>query len=1060
MMGRVLFLLLFALSGAAALIYEVVWTRLLTLEVGHGLAAASTVLAAFMGGLAAGAALGGRAGQRLSPPEALRTYARLEVVIAVAAVSLPWALGLLVPLLAAVYDDGRGGLAFGVVRVLSSLVLLSVPAAAMGATFPIASRWMVRHASTISRDAGVLYAANTLGAAAGALAAGFVLLPWLGLDGATAVGVALNLCAAAGAWYLAGRVIAGEGATDRAVASARPSRKGRVARRAAPSLPVEATTAGLPWVAALALGLTGFASLALQVVWTRLLASILGPTTYAFSAVVAIFVLGIAGGSAAGARLARGTSRPLGPLALAVAASGLLALLGASGVDAAVMTVARLVSTPGVTFGTVLAREWLLAAALLLPMALVFGAAFPLALGVASRTDDTMVEDLGLVYAVNTLGAIAGALVTGFALIPWLGLHDTLRLVALLTAVGGAALAVAARGGIARWAAMAAALLVAGVAGLATGWNPLLLSSGAYKYAAALRGPDLETALTAGSLEYYEEGATATVAVRRLAGATSLSIDGKVDASDAADMLTQRLLAHVPLLLHPNPTRAAVLGLGSGVTLGSALRHGLTEAIVLEISPEVVEASRFFESVNHRPLADPRTRLIIGDGRTHLRLSDEQYDVIVSEPSNPWMAGIASLFTREFFETARRRLAPGGILCQWAHTYDISDADLRSIVATFLSVFPNGTLWMVGDADILLVGSTEPLDARLAGVATAWNRPGVAADLAAVGATGPLAVLSLFVADGDALGQWATGGVIQTDRQARIEFSGPRSIFGVAQTDNSRLLRDLAAASPRPPAVQAALASADAAAWRDVAAMLYRADSFQPALDLFVRAVERDPRDAAALDGLVRASAPTGRGDLVREVLSRAAADPGNEAARLALSRLLAAQGAFDDSARLAISIVQATPGHRAALEQLASVLSDAEDTERLAPVVARLRQDAPDAAATRYYAATLAYLQGQPAVAAREAEAALAVEPGHARARNLLGAALASLGQRDRARDAFVAALAADPRDPATYANLATLELEVGNRDAARRYFAEALTLDPDNTVARQGLAGILWAR
>ena len=273
-------------------------------------------------------------------------------------------------------------------------------------------------------------------------------------------------------------------------------------------------------------------------------------------------------------------------------------------------------------------------------------------------------------------------------------------------------------------------------------WNPLLLSSGAYKYAPALRGPDLETALTAGELPYYREGSTGTVAVRRLAGTTSLSIDGKVDASDAADMLTQRMLAHVPLLLHPAPKKAAILGLGSGVTLGSALTHGLERAVVLEISPEVVEASRFFEAANHRALQNPATRLVVGDGRTHLLLGDEQYDVIVSEPSNPWMAGIASLFTQEFFQVAKSRLAPGGVLCQWAHTYDISDADLRSIVATFLSVFPNGTLWLVGEADVLLIGSTEPLTDRIAGIEAAWRRPGVAEDLASVGATAPLSVLS------------------------------------------------------------------------------------------------------------------------------------------------------------------------------------------------------------------------------------------------------------------------------------------------------------------------------
>jgi spermidine synthase len=1047
-MGRGPFLALFALSGAAALVYEVVWTRLLTLQIGHGLAAASTVLAAFMGGLAVGAAAGGRIGQRLTPATALKAYAVLELAIAAVAVMLPFILSSLRPVLAALYANGDGGLTFLAVRLGTSLLLLSLPAAAMGATFPIASRWMVRGAGSVSADAGGLYAANTLGAAAGALVAGFLLLPSLGLAGATAVGVVLNAVAAAGAWWIASTI------TVRVEPPVAEPVRGRKPAKSPPPARI-----GRPALAAAALGVTGFASLTLQVVWTRLLASILGPTTYAFSAVVAFFILGIAGGAALGARLSQTLRQPAQALAICVMLAGALALVAATAVDATLLSVARLVATPGVTFGDVLRREWMLAAAVLLPMSLAFGAAFPLALAVAARGEDTVVSDLGYVYAVNTLGAITGALLAGFVLVPWLGLHDTIRAVGGLTAVAGAAVAILARTG-SLVLPLALATLVAAGAWLVPSWDPRLLSSGAYKYAAALRGPDLETALTAGELRYYKEGSTATVAVRHLAGTTSLSIDGKVDASDAADMLTQRMLAHVPLLLHPAPRSAAILGLGSGVTLGSALTHGLERATVLEISPEVVEASRFFDDDNHRALADSRTRLIVGDGRTHLLLADEQYDVIVSEPSNPWMAGIASLFTREFFEMAKSRLAPGGVLCQWAHTYDISDPDLRSIVATFMTVFPNGTMWLVGEADVLLVGGTEPLTPRIAGVASAWRRPGVAEDLATVGAMDPLAVLSFFVAEGQALATWAGDAPIQTDNRARLEFSGPRSVFGGVRDDNAKTLRDLAMASPRPPAVQRAVASADATAWRDLGEMLFRADSYGPALESFGRAVDQSPRDAGALDGIVRASTPVGRTASARELLGRLASSPDNDEAKLALSRLLAAEGAFDESARIPLGLLQANPGHLPALEQLASVVSDAGDAERLAPVVARLRMEAPSTAATHYYTATLAYLQQRPDVAIREAEAALAADPSHARAQNILGAALAGVGQRDRARAAFTAALASDPRDPATYSNLAALELESGNTSAAHRYYAEALTIDPSNTVARDGLATVLALR
>jgi len=315
-------------------------------------------------------------------------------------------------------------------------------------------------------------------------------------------------------------------------------------------------------------------------------------------------------------------------------------------------------------------------------------------------------------------------------------------------------------------------------------------------------------------------------------------------------------------------------------------------------------------------------------------------------------------------------------------------------------------------------------------------------------------VLSAFVAEGAALRAWAEGAPVQTDDRAYLEFSGPRSVFGGARSDNARRLRELAMATPRPPAIAEPVRSASAESWRDVAEMLRKADAFDPSVDLFARVLRESPRDRQALDGLVQAAVPIGRIAFARDLLRQLAANPVNVEARLALSHLLASEGDFEESARIALGIVQSDPNNLAAVEQLASVFSDAGDAERLAPAVARLRAEAPDRAATRYYSATLAYLQERPDVAVREAEAALVVQPDYAPAQNVLGAALAGLGQRDRARAAFEASLKSAPRDPATHSNLAMLELESGNTEAARRHFAEALMIDPGNAVARDGLS------
>ena len=420
------------------------------------------------------------------------------------------------------------------------------------------------------------------------------------------------------------------------------------------------------------------------------------------------------------------------------------------------------------------------------------------------------------------------------------------------------------------------------------------------------------------------------------------------------------------------------------------------------------------------------------------------------------MAGIASLFTKEFFAGARARLAPGGVLCQWAHTYDISNADLRSIVATFLSVFPDGTLWLVGDADVLLVGSTEPLEARIEGIAAAMQRPGVAEDLASVGVKGPFSVTSLFVAQGAALKAWAGDAPLQTDDRSALEFSGPRVIFSTDRDDNAKALRELAVASQKPAAVSRALAAATPEDLRDRGLMLFKADSHQAAYDDLARVIESIPNDTAALDGLFRSSASTNRIHDLQSRLTKLAADPTHKAAQLTLSRVLASLGQAEPAIRIATDQLAANPADFAALDQLASILVDAGDAVRLEPVAQRILHEAPKNTWSHYYAASLFFIRGQFDAALRAARNAVSLDPANAKAHNLVGACLASMGRTDDARAAFETSIKLDPREAGTYANLATLELHSGNRDRAKKYFVEALVIDPDNRVAQDGLASL----
>ena len=506
----------------------------------------------------------------------------------------------------------------------------------------------------------------------------------------------------------------------------------------------------------------------------------------------------------------------------------------------------------------------------------------------------------------------------------------------------------------------------------------------------------------------------------------------------------------------------AVIGLGSGVTVGSALRHPIDKVDVMEISPEVIEASARFADAHHRALDDPRTRVIAGDGRTHLLLARDRYDVIISEPSNPWVAGVASLFTREFFEAARSRLSDGGVLCQWAHTYDIRAADLQSIVATFAAVFPRGTLWLVGGGDLLLIGSDRSLETDLGQIADRMTRPGVAADLADVAVDDAGGLLSMYVGGPAALQKFAGAARLQSDDLTALEFTAPRGLYEVT-ADNAATLRRLAAEADLPPVVREALTGrlATPASWRSRGRMLLQADAYEAALEAYARAFDLAPADTESADGMVQAAAGAGQ-NAVDATLARlrevAARDARHEqvAARVALSQLLGARGAIDEAAKAVSPLDGSAPDPRA-IEQLAALHADQGDAERLRFFVDQLQQRWPDRPATAYYRATFAMLIGQPQDAIAAAEPASRRHPLDARLQNVLGVAYASVGRRDDARRAFETALERDPRDAATYTNLGLLDLETGQPERAVSRLGEALLLDPDSARALAALADAL---
>jgi spermidine synthase len=1056
--GRRAFIALYAISGGAGLVYEVAWTRLLTLQLGHTVAAASTVHAADMGGLALGAWIGGqRIPAREARATALRIYATLEITVAFAAVLLPAALHAFVPTLAWAYADGTAPLRFNTTRIAISLFLVGIPAAAMGATFPMATS----AAAAAPADAARLYAANTVGAAVGALAAGFWLLPALGLRGTTWIGVSLNVTAAAGAMILSARFSSDAATATPSHDVSTPTRTTKVGR---PRPPVQEAPKPIG-LAATAAAISGFSALVYEVAWTRLIALVIGPTTYAFATMVASFITGLAAGASLGTRIARRTEHAERWLTYCLAAGATAAVL-ASWYTATEMplSVAARVSDPAADFSSVVWQQAFGVGFVLLPVTLALGAAFPLALQVGT-TKGGVVRDAALVYTANTVGAIVGALSAGFALIPALGLRNSIRASAMMSVAGSVSVLLvsnrASRGSLFKAGALtasAATMLALGVVWAAPGWDPALLASGAYKYAPYLAGTDLAVVLRAGRLQYYKEGATGTVSVRDLTGTRSLAIDGKVDASNSGDMLTQRLLGLLPVLVHGHAQDVAIVGLGSGVTAGTTLSVDSVKRVdVIEISPEVVEASRYFEKQNGNLLKRPEVRVIVGDGRSHLQLTPRQYDVLVSEPSNPWMAGVASLFTREFFEAARNRLKPDGVICQWAHTYDIQPEDLKSIVRTFASVFPEGSMWLVGPGDLLLIGvKSGKLSTRLEAVGVGSRAAAVQAALADVGAPGPdtaFALLSLFAGGPADLDRFADAAPIQTDDRTALEYSAPRGIYGRSRDDNAGAIRALR--GELPPVIHEVMDAADDRAWTARGTMDLRAQAFSSAYDAFQRALARNARNVVALGGLSDAAGASNKLDEEKQwLIETAAREPSNVPVRIELSRVLAVTGDATGAAKAASDALELSPTNARAAEQLASVFADAGDEPRLSRLSEQLVSRFPEQADSWYYQATTLFLAGRTAEAIAAARRVIEKYPDHDRVQGLLGAACAAAGQRECAQMAFDASIRDNPRDSQRYVNAGMFQLQIANPLAAESYFASALAIDPSSQSARQGLA------
>ena len=779
--------LCFILSGATGLIYEVLWARMLGLVFGATTLAVSTVLAAFMGGLALGSALAGKFAQRIRKP--LSVYGLMEILIAVYALLVPLLFRWIDHVYVLIWQQLQpGNFTFSLWRFFLSGVVLLVPTTLMGATLPVLAAALVRSSDRDSNSVTRLYACNLAGAILGTLAAGFVLLPWLGVRTTIAVAAALNIIVGAIAILLQRR---SQSHTD---AGAKVE-----VEDSAPAV----DGGGFGFFAAF---VSGFVTIGTQVSWTRVLTMIIGSSTYAFSIVVALFLIGLALGAWIVARKDR--SRSLRSTILLVevltALSLLLSLFVLNKTPALLITLG--LSLHVASWLGLLGLQILSATLLILVPAVWMGMVMPLVLVWASSEGKKAVARVGRSYAINTVGAIAGAFMTGFILIPKASTRFTLLFAAVccLIVAGVAYRPVSSGGDPALKRSLAIGLTFVSIIVLfivAPRMNLADLSIGAYdslvrviaktREGVTENGPDRPDVH---ELLMYEEGPTATVSVRRDQDTVSLAINGRANASDSIyDMPTQVMLGQLPLLIAPRIENGLIIGYATGITVGAMLQSPIQSVTCVELERGTVAASEFFNHINNRPLDDPRTKLIIDDARTFLRVTPNRYDIIVSEPSHPWVPGVANLFTEEFFELGRARLREDGIWVQWVQIYQLSTESLRSVLATYHKVFPHVLVFRVGGLnkgkDLLLIGSNQPLN--LDRLTERIGDQRIAAELARVDLKSEADVRGWFVCDESRLGPAVAGAKINTDDNMHIEMTVPREAFRPLMQSNAEWVQAL-----------------------------------------------------------------------------------------------------------------------------------------------------------------------------------------------------------------------------------------------------------------------------
>jgi spermidine synthase len=741
-------LALFFLSGACGLVYQVVWLRKLSLVFGTTTFAVSAVISSFMAGLGLGSYLSGR--YLAHRGRALRLFGMMEVGVGLYALALP---GLL-SVVERSFTRAVGGLGLTVygeslLKLGLSFVVLLLPTSLMGATLPLLAEHTVERFAHLGTRVGRLYALNTLGAAVGCFVAGFAAIPMLGVMGTTWAAAALNFTVGAIAILLGRKRPAPEAEAQAEGVAAPPALYG---------------AATLRW-AIVAFAVSGFAGLGLEVVWTRLITLIFTGTTYAFTTMLTVYLVGIAAGSLAIGRAADRSPDPLRLFGMLEIAIGVSVVALAPLFPPALGWVFRLAPALGGGWIAEAAAKFVVAAVLLILPTFLFGTTFPVVSRVAARSLAGLGATVGRLYAANVAGGIAGGVAAGFVLVPLLGTDDTLRTLCGALMMLGLILVAASP--------LATARAKGAAAGLAASGAALALVTGQADVSQAIHRRMMQPGE---SVVFYREGAEATVVVIESPAAKRILVNGsQATNTTLVGRSINRLQGVLPFLFERMPRRVLAICFGSGMTFGTVSEFPSARVDGVEIAPQVIQAAGLFRRENYDVLHNPRFTLHLDDGRNFLLKSRDRYDAITMEPMHPAKTGVVNFYTRDFYALCRAHLEPGGVLSQWVPLYNLQPSDVRMLYRSFAESFPHALVFLYG-FDTFLVGSDRPLDLSAARFLGRMPSARLRQDLALLALDTPGHMLATFLMGRDAMGRFAGAAPVVSDDRPLVEYTGPKSL--------------------------------------------------------------------------------------------------------------------------------------------------------------------------------------------------------------------------------------------------------------------------------------------